>query len=64
MAYNLKKLQNLASEAVANGDSTGFCKQCGAEAEGVEPDARDYVCDECGEEAVYGAEEILLATVY
>jgi len=39
---------------------TGFCIACGAEAYGVEPDARKYECDECGENKVYGAMELLL----
>ena len=37
----------------------GFCVACGAEAEGVEPDAREYECEACGELAVYGADELL-----
>lgn len=41
-------------------DNPGFCLACGAEAEGVEPDARRYECESCGEEAVYGASELLL----
>ncbi len=38
----------------------GFCIVCGADAEGVEPDARKYPCESCGNDTVYGAEEILL----
>lgn len=38
----------------------GFCHACGAEAGGVEPDAREYPCEECPEDAVFGAEETLL----
>lgn len=41
-------------------DNPGFCTACGAEVEGVEPDARNYECDECGEDKVFGAEELLL----
>ena len=41
--------------------SLGFCLACGAEAEGCEPDARQYECESCGAAAVYGAEEILIA---
>jgi predicted RNA-binding Zn-ribbon protein involved in translation (DUF1610 family) len=47
-------------EAVEADRNAGFCTACGAEAEGVEPDAQEYACDECGEEKVYGAEELLL----
>ncbi|MGH8297407.1 MAG: hypothetical protein ACRETZ_18175 [Steroidobacteraceae bacterium] len=39
----------------------GSCLACGAEAEGVEPDAEQYACESCGEAAVYGAAEILVA---
>jgi predicted RNA-binding Zn-ribbon protein involved in translation (DUF1610 family) len=42
----------------------GFCLSCGAETDGVEPDAREYECDECGVESVYGAEEILIMGAY
>jgi hypothetical protein len=41
-------------------DNPGFCIACGCEAEGVEPDARRYKCESCGEKAVYGAEELLM----
>jgi hypothetical protein len=42
-------------------DNPGFCLHCGAEAEGCEPDAQQYRCESCGETAVYGAAEILIA---
>jgi len=41
-------------------DYGGFCKACGAEAYGVEPDARDYPCEECGAHKVFGAEELIM----
>ena len=41
-------------------DNPGFCIACGEDAEGVEPDAREYECEHCGESAVYGADELLL----
>jgi predicted RNA-binding Zn-ribbon protein involved in translation (DUF1610 family) len=41
-------------------ENIGFCLACGAEADGVEPDAREYECEDCGEDKVYGAEEILI----
>ena len=40
-------------------DDTGFCTRCGAEADGCEPDAREGECEACGENGVYGAEELL-----
>jgi predicted RNA-binding Zn-ribbon protein involved in translation (DUF1610 family) len=42
------------------GHSIGFCTACGEEAYGVEPDARKYECESCGERKVYGAEELLM----
>jgi predicted RNA-binding Zn-ribbon protein involved in translation (DUF1610 family) len=44
-------------------DCRGFCLACGAEAYGVEPDARHYLCENCGKHEVYGAEELLLHIV-
>lgn len=41
-------------------DNPGFCTACGAEADGVEPDARNYDCEACGAPAVYGASELLI----
>lgn len=41
-------------------DNPGFCLECGEEAEGVEPDARNYECEACGANRVFGAEEIFI----
>jgi hypothetical protein len=38
----------------------GFCLSCGEQAYEVEPDARNYTCDECGATEVFGASELLL----
>jgi len=40
-------------------DYPGFCLDCGADAEGCEPDAEHYRCEECGAYAVYGAEQLM-----
>jgi hypothetical protein len=38
----------------------GFCTNCRrTTTHGVEPDAREYECESCGERTVYGAEEAL-----
>jgi hypothetical protein len=42
-------------------ENPGICICCGADAEGIEPDARQYDCGSCGEPGVYGAEELLLS---
>ena len=42
----------------------GFCIGCGTEvSRGVEPDARGYTCDLCGENKVYGMEELVLMNI-
>lgn len=41
-------------------DYIGLCVNCGAEHSGIEPDARAYKCDECGQLTVYGAEELMI----
>jgi predicted RNA-binding Zn-ribbon protein involved in translation (DUF1610 family) len=38
----------------------GRCVICGATRYNCEPDARKYDCPECGENAVYGLEELLI----
>lgn len=37
----------------------GICLKCGHRQSGVEPDARNYTCDDCGSHEVYGMEEAL-----
>lgn len=41
-------------------ESLGFCIACGAESGTVEPDARRYECESCGEKKVYGAEQLVI----
>ena len=45
-------------------DNPGFCLICGADADGVEPDARRYTCEECDEPFVFGAAEVLMCGYY
>lgn len=47
-------------EAVQRDEDVGFCLACGAEQDGVEPDAEGYACEICGEPAVEGAQQILM----
>ena len=44
-------------------NNEGLCMACGEIAECVEPDARKYECESCGESKVYGAQEALLMFV-
>lgn len=38
----------------------GLCRNCGAERECTEPDARHYPCEECGKKQVFGIQELML----
>jgi predicted RNA-binding Zn-ribbon protein involved in translation (DUF1610 family) len=51
-------------EAVEADDNVGFCISCGEEAFYVEPDARKYECESCGEKKVYGASELLIQQLH
>jgi DNA-directed RNA polymerase subunit RPC12/RpoP len=42
----------------------GFCIKCGEQADGIEPDAREYRCESCGQNSVYGAGEILFMGLF
>ena len=44
----------------ADNNNEGFCVACGESASGVEPDARRYECESCGERRVYGAGELAM----
>jgi len=46
--------------AELNESCGGFCIECRDQAYGVEPDARRYRCENCGADAVYGVEELLI----
>ena len=51
---------NQVMTAVESDENIGFCLDCGEEHYQIEPDARRYKCEACGEHRVYGAEEILV----
>lgn len=59
MTIDRKKMQKIM-RVIDNGENAGFCIACGRKAHGIEPDAREYVCEHCGEPKVYGAEELLI----
>lgn len=44
----------------ARDEYMGKCLKCGADAYGVEPDARKYKCEVCNTRAVYGIEELFI----
>ena len=52
-------------QAVERDDNIGFCTACDFEhCGGVEPDARNHPCDQCGALAVFGAEELLIQNAF
>ncbi len=52
-------IEDAARRSMFGCDNPGFCIECGAEVDGVEPDARGYDCEACGAAAVYGACELI-----
>ena len=57
---NPERLLEAVREQMFGDGNTGFCTACGQEADGCEPDARNYPCESCGERKVYGASELLI----
>ena len=58
------RVLNAVSDTMFDLENAGFCLACGEDAFGVEPDARKYECEYCGEKKVYGAEEVMLMGAY
>ena len=50
----------LLLELAQANSNEGLCMACNEIADSVEPDARKYECESCGESKVYGAAEALL----
>lgn len=59
-SITLERVETAVKEQMFGLENPGFCIACGADADGCEPDARGYECESCGENKVYGAEEILM----
>jgi len=55
-----ERLLEAAQEQMFGTENSGFCIKCGEERDGCEPDARNYPCDACGENSVYGASELII----
>jgi hypothetical protein len=54
------RVVELCERRMSSLDNPGLCIICGEEADGCEPDARNYECESCGAEQVFGAEELVL----
>ena len=50
-------------DATKKTEYLGYCISCGHEAQGVESDAQNYECEDCGALQVFGAEELLTMLV-
>jgi hypothetical protein len=57
---NTAELLAAVEENMFGMGNDGFCRACGFQQGGCEPDARNYICENCGEAEVFGAEELLL----
>jgi len=58
-----ERIMAVAEDAQLGLADPGFCIACGVDVYGVEPDARRYECEACGEKAVFGAEELAMRLV-
>lgn len=56
MKINLGRVMELCEED----DYVGICTSCGYEQDCVEPDGREYKCEECGENKVFGSQELMI----
>jgi hypothetical protein len=54
-----ERVMDAIESAQTSLDNPGFCRSCGEDADGCEPDAQNYECEYCGENQVFGAEEFL-----
>lgn len=59
-SLTIERISEAVERRLTSLDNPGFCKACGEEADGVEPDARAYECECCGEPQIFGAEELLM----
>ena len=62
-SITLDRVMVLAESQAFGLENPGICLACGADADGCEPDAEGYTCEECGEPQVSGAAQILFDIV-
>ena len=57
-----KRIFRLTEDEYRDGcdEDEGRCLSCGSVTNGVEPDAREYTCEECAAPRVYGLEELMM----
>lgn len=54
------RIEALCRRRSRSTDDPGLCLTCGAEADGIEPDAQGYDCESCDAPTVYGCEELMM----
>lgn len=50
----------MCEESETTLSNPGICLACGADADGCEPNARNYECEACGKNKVFGAQEVIM----
>ena len=55
--------KKLIIDLVESDSNLGLCIACNEIAECIEPDARNYTCESCGKNKVFGAEELLITLI-
>ena len=55
-----ERVELAIQDSITDCANPGFCLACGDDADGCEPDARNYKCMACGQLEVFGAEEVAL----
>jgi predicted amidophosphoribosyltransferase len=58
-SVTLDRVCDMAEQEMFGTENPGICISCGEDADGCEPDARQYKCESCGQHAVYGPAELL-----
>lgn len=61
-SITIDRIIEVARACTMGDEMVGLCIACGEDAYGVEPDARGYTCESCGEAKVFGGELLLLMT--
>ncbi len=59
-SLTLDRVMAAAESQMFGMENPGFCIACGADADGCEPDACNYPCEDCGENKVFWSSEIML----
>lgn len=58
-SITIKTVEEAVRAQMFGVENPGFCKACGERHESCEPDARNYRCESCGKNEVFGAQELL-----